>query len=291
MKKIKIILILLYLNISLSNVYSANIEEITVLDDKNINLLLSEDIVLSQWNIDAEIKFIKDIEITFVSKDFDDQNKLILNLASDLTINNSYNLLSIVWPNSNIDFKTWISLLNMEISNPANLDWKIQWLNKIIIKDSKTLELYFNAVLEDEEFEYKLLNELNIEKLTFIWNNKISLVLDDTIEKLSNYLIMILSIKDTIWKEIIFDKDLYELKTTQDLKIAVIEEINDTEENNIIEENNSLDTQVEEDETTLVSVALKSAKTPDAWPETTVLLILTFIINSIYFIRKKFLKV
>jgi hypothetical protein len=30
------------------------------------------------------------------------------------------------------------------------------------------LELYFNAILEDEEFEFKLLNELIIEKITSI---------------------------------------------------------------------------------------------------------------------------
>lgn len=284
MKKIKIILISLSLILSITKVYAANLDEITIIDDQNVNLLLSNDVILSQWNINAEIKFLKDIEITFVSKDFNDQNKLILNLASDMAINTSYNLLTIVWPDANIDFKTWVSLNDIEILNTENLDWKMQWLNRIIIKDSKTLELYFNAILEDEEFEFKLLNELIIEKITSIWNNNISLVLGDTIETISNYLIMILSIKDTTWNEIIFDEDLYELKTTQDLKSS------STEENNTVEEKDVVDVDLEEDETTLVGVALNSAETPDTWPETTVLLMLTFILNSIYFVRKKFKK-
>ena len=277
MKKFKILLILLSLIAFKGNVYAANIEEIIIINDKNIDLQLSKDVVLSEWIVDSEIKFFKDIEITFVSKDFNDQNKLILNLASDLQLNKTYSLLTIIWPEINLDFVTWISLEDFEISNKENTNLQTQWLNRIVIKDSKTLELYFNNVLQEEEFEFKLLNELNIQSLTSNLNNKISLVLDDNIETLSIYLIMILSVKDNIWNEVIFDEDLYELNTTQDLEIANTQEKINLEEDNVTED-------------TLEGVALNSAETPDTWPETTILILLTFTITSIIFIRKKLFK-
>lgn len=310
MKKLKIIIFLLSLITLISNVHASNIEKITFMDDKNIDLELSKDVVLSQWDISSEIKFLKDIAVTFVSKDFNDQNKLILNLTEDLKINTPYNLLTIVWPDANMDFVTWVSLENFEILNTENSDWKTQWLNRILVKDSKTIELYFNDIIEEEEFEFKILNELNIEKLTSTWSSDISILLKDKIEKLSNYLIMILSIKDSAWNEVIFDEDLYELKTTEDLKVTedlktpgdskTTSDLKKSEDikTNILQEKlkedavvgSSTGNIIKEDKTTLESVALNSAETPDTWPETTVLIMLTFIINSIFFMRKKFLK-
>lgn len=310
MKKLKIIIFLLSLITLISNAHASNIEKITVIDDKNIDLELSKDVVLSKWDISSEIKFLKDIAVTFVSKDFNDQNKLILNLTEDLKINTPYNLLTIVWPDANMDFVTWVSLENFEILNTENSDWKTQWLNRIVIKDSKTLELYFNDIIEEDEFEFKILNELNIEKLTSTWSSDISILLKDKIEKLSNYLIMILSIKDSAWNEVIFDEDLYELKTTEDLKVTedlktpgdskTTSDLKTSEDLkiNLLQEKlkedavvgSSTGNIINEDKTTLESVALNSAETPDTWPETTVLIMLTFIINSIFFMRKKFLK-
>jgi hypothetical protein len=37
-----------------------------------------------------------DINISFISKDFEDKNKLILNLSSDLSENSSYSLITIL---------------------------------------------------------------------------------------------------------------------------------------------------------------------------------------------------
>jgi hypothetical protein len=48
MKKIKIILISLSLILSITKVYAANLDEITIIDDQNVNLLLSNDVILSQ---------------------------------------------------------------------------------------------------------------------------------------------------------------------------------------------------------------------------------------------------
>jgi hypothetical protein len=40
----------------------------------------------------------KDINISFVSKDFEDKNKLIFNLSSDIKENSNYSLITILGP-------------------------------------------------------------------------------------------------------------------------------------------------------------------------------------------------
>lgn len=277
-KLILFILIFLF-NSNLS--YAASIDKINVIDENNLNFNLSQDVFLPEWKLDSELKVMKDINISFVSKDFEDKNKLILNLTNDLKENQTYSLITILWPEGNFDFETWLIINDFEIQNSIKQEaWK-QWINRLIIVNSRTIELYYNNIITEDELEFKLFNELSVNKIEVL-NNNVNILLEDKLEKLSNYILMILSIKDNYWNYIKLDEDLYELSTTNNLKIS------DDKSENIA--SNEVLPEEKIEEWTIVDVALNSAETPDTWPETTVLIMLTIILNTIFIFRKKFIK-
>lgn len=283
--KILLILITFLLNSNLS--YASSINDIVVVDDSNITFDVSKDVDLSESSMDAEIKIMKDLNISFISKDFEDKNKLILNLSDDLKENSLYSLITILWPDWNMDFETWLWLEEKEISNDENFEATEQWINRLLILNSRTIELYFNNIIEETELEFKLFNEIQINEISIESSNTIKVSLLDKLDKLSNYILMILSINDSYGNYISLDEDLYEITTTKNLK-EYSEESED--------ENNEVSEMLEEvfndniEEGTIEDVALNSAETPDTWPETTILIMLTFILNTIFIFRKKFIK-
>ncbi len=272
--KIYSIFIIFLLSSNLS--HASSINDIVVIDENNINFDISRDVTLPAWDIEAEIKVMKDINISFISKDFEDKNKLILNLSTDISENSNYSLITILWPDWNIDFSTSMWLEDKEILSTQKIEVGAQWIKRLVIVNSKMIELYFNNIIEEDELEFKLFNELSILELKLEEDNNLNINLLDKLEKTSNYILMILSMNDSYWNYIDFDEDLYEITTDNSLKI-----VDSTED---IEEI------VELEEGSVEDVALNSAETPDTWPETTVLIILTFILNTIYIFRKKIIK-
>lgn len=273
--KLYSVLIIFLLSSNLS--YASSINDIIVVDDSNINFDISRDVTLPAWDIEAEIKVMKDINISFISKDFEDKNKLILNLSTDLSENSSYSLITILWPDWNMDFSTSIGLEDKEILATQKIEAGVQWITRLLIVNSKIIELYFNNIIEEDELEFKLFNELSILELKLKDDNNLNINLLDKLEKTSNYILMILSMNDNYWNYIDLDEDLYEITTDQNLKIQ--DSVEDIEENII-----------ETEEETVEDVALNSAETPDTWPETTVLIMLTLILNTVYIFRKKIIK-
>jgi hypothetical protein len=216
MKILKITLYVLFIYLFTSSVYASTLDNIEVVDDKNITLTLSEDATLLEWDNSPQVKVLKDIEIHLVSKDIQDQNKLILSLSWALQENKRYSLLTILWPEGSIDFALKDILENKEIINDIKAEW--QWINRMVIKNSKTIELYFNNIIAEKEFELKLLNEVKISQIKAGNTNKITLSLSDILEKSSDYIIMLLSVKDSLWKELTFEEELYDFTTALDLK-------------------------------------------------------------------------
>jgi len=273
--KLFLIFIIFLFNSNLS--YASSINNINVVDEQNIEFDISRDVSLWQWELDAEIKIMKDINVSFVSKDFEDKNKLILNLWSEMSQNSLYSLITILWPEWNMDFITGLWLDNAEILNNQKIDIDKQWIKRLVIVNATTIELYFNNIIEEDELEFKLFNELDISKIDIVEANDINISLNDKMEKSSNYILMVLSMSDDNWSYISLNEDLYEIYTDKNLKTFVWDE--NMEE--IIEK-------VEED--SIEDFALNSAETPDTGPETTVLIVLTFIFNTIFILRRKFIK-
>jgi len=292
MKALKIILALWLSYILVTQAFASNVENIEVVDSKNINIVFDTGTILPEWDINSDIKVLKDIALSFASKDLEDEFKLILDLNGELKSNAKYSLLSILWPEWNIDFTIGDAIDGLEILNDTIPEG--QWVTKIMIKDSKTIELFYNNPVAAEEFEFKLLSESTISSLTALNDNTISVLFEGDLTEYSNYILMLLSVSDRLWSTLTFDEDLLDFSTEvfvvaeAPIEEPIIEDTPVEEENNepVIEET----TDTNEDEWNLEEISLNAAATPDTGAATWVLLMLTFVTNTCIFFRKKLIK-
>ena len=148
-----------------------------------------------------------------------------------------------------------------------------QGITRIVIADSKNLEIYFNNPVEASEFEFKILKEVKIDKLSGL-ENKLVVSLSGSLNTNSDYLLMAISIVDSEWQEVFFEDGIYDFNTSEELEI--IEEVK--------EEFNSAP-----DEKDIEEVAEWLETTPQAWAETWILLLLTLIVNTWIYLRKRIL--
>ena len=236
------------------------------------------------------MKVLRDIDVSYSSKDLENNRKVVLNLSADLYSNSVYSLIGIIGAEGNIDFEIGGSL-NGEIMN-WNIIGSEQTIEKVNVVDSRTLEVYFNYDLEEDMFEFKLLSELKVNSLSSLGNNILDISLQDTLGKSTSYIIMIISLEDIDGNELMLDESLYDLVTTNSLmekpkEVVETEEVVEVKE---IKEIVQVEEEVIEEEGNIEEVALNSAETPDTGAETWVLMLLTFIFSSIYFIKNKISK-
>ena len=278
MKTNKIIIALCTCFLSIFSVNAANIDVIEAVDTKTIEASISPDGTVATWVVDGEIKVLKDISIEFSSRDFNDLNKILIYLWDDLEVNSSYSLIGIFWADWNIDFTVWDIL---EWSETTNSVWSGQWIIRLVVADSRTLEVYFNEAVENDEFEFKLLNELVVESLSSSVSNKVLVTLGQTMKVNSDYIFMVLSMDDAEGNNIVFEEDLYDFSTPDTLVDNI-----ETLETDLLKE--QLEKEVEQEaQEEFEDIALNAAETPDTWAETWVLIMLTFMINTGIYIRKK----
>ncbi len=277
MKKFKILLFLLLTSMLTGNTFASSIERIETIDNNTVQITASNDVVFSDSFVEWDIKILKDINVSFNDKDKNNTRKVLLNLSDGLEANTSYSLITILGANWNIDFNIW-DYLEWDIVNPL-LEVGDEWIEKISIIDSKTIELYYNYDLADNMFEYKILSDIPTSWLFSEWNNVVELGINWNLEKNSEYILMILSLEDIKWNVLIFDEDLYNFTTSNNL-------IEDVESKDIV-----LAAAKEETATWNVeAVALASDETPDTGSATWVLILLTVIVNLGFFLRKKLIK-
>lgn len=263
------------------SVSAATIDSISAIDNNTVEIVASEDVIFSDINVEWDIKLLKDIPVSFSALDTEDSKKILINLWSDLTSETSYSLISILWAEGNIDFTIW-EYLEGEINNENLLDDE-DWITKINVVDSRTIELYFSEDLTDDTFEFKILSEIATDALNSEWNNKLSLEISKTLDPSTSYIVMILILEDANGIQILFDEDLHDFMTPATLKLDVPQENQDI-------------AQVEKDEPEIIEewnieeVALNSAETPETWTATWILIIFAVLINLAIFSRKKFSK-
>ena len=290
MKNMKTILSVLILAFFFNTANAANIDTIEVVNTKNVDLQLSTDITLGD-TVEGEIKILKDINVTFASKDFNDATKVALTLNEDLQTQKNYSLLSIFGADGNIDFRTTDSLDNVEIMNdmlPTE-----QGIVKVIVKDSRTLEVIFLSELEEDEFEFKLLSELTVDAMKYNnVSNKLQLSISELFEKNFNYMIIVLSLKDNMGSEIVLNNDLYNFETSDTLAAVMEEEVSIesllSDEDLLEPEMDTVAiTEEENDMVELEEVALNAAASPSTGAETGIVLLFTTLITGFIFLRKK----
>ena len=250
--------------------HSANVERVDVLNSHELEVTFSPDVEFAE-NTQGDIKVLKDIIVSFATRDINDHSKVILTLEEDLKMLTTYNLLSIYGADGNIDFKTDKYLNDIEIENqfqPEN-----QGIVKVVTVDERTLEVYFKYPVEDTDFEFKLFSENFVDSIDYSTPQSLKLHLEKGIETNSQYMLMVLSLKDSLFSNVQLDEDLFNFQTLWN-----VEQVKEDEP--IIDDNGE---EIQE----LEDVALNAAETPDTGAETWVLVALTLLVNAGLFIRKK----
>jgi len=280
MKNTKI-LFLLFISVLFTGTASAStINNVKAIDNNNIELTASPDVVFSDINVVGDVKLLKDVNVSFSARDTENPKKVLLNLSSDLTANTSYSLISILWANWNIDFDIG-DFLEWEIVN-KNLVESEEWIEKINIVDSKTIELYYTTDLTEDTFEFKILSEIKTKSMSSEWNNVLNLELVKNLEVSTNYIVMILSLEDALWNSISFNEDLYDLNTP-----AILEKV--VEEKKVVIATPKKEPEVIP-EWNIKDIALNSAKTPETGTTTSILIMVALLANLAFYFRKKFIK-
>ncbi len=286
MKNIKILFLLLITGLLTWNTFAATIEKIEAIDNNSVQLTANSDIVFSAEKVEWEIKLLKDIIVSFSVKDTTNIKKVLLNLWTDLTVNSSYSLITILGADWNIDFKVNDSLVG-EYVNANLVEWET-WIEKVNIIDSKTVEVYFTDDLTESTFEFKLLSDIELSSISSIGDNKLNLEILKNIEKSTNYIVMILSLVDVNGNAITFDEDLYDFSTSADLIQAVV--VEEAITTTSISEEIETATWVEEEEWNIIEVAKITSTTPATGTTTSILIMITILLSLGFFFRKSFVK-
>ncbi len=277
MKTIKVLLVLSLFWLLVWNAFASTFEKIEAIDNNTVELTASKDVIFSDTKVDGELKLLKDVWVSFSSKDPQNSKKVLLNLSSDLTINTSYSLIAIIGSEWSIDFKIAGTLI-WEILNVDLIAGEI-WIQKVNVVDKRTIELYFTSDLIKDQFEFKILSEVETTGIKSDWVSKLTLEIAKNIEKSTNYILMVSWLKDVDWKVITFNEDLYEFKTTENLVKAV-------SESQII----SVISDIVTSTWNLNEIAARINKTPEAGTTSLILVVLTLLWSLAFFFRKKIIK-
>ena len=167
------------------------IKDVT-LDSSGSLSVVSENPLTASW-VSWDIKLFKDLEIVSITKDELLPSKLNIKLGNEVKVWTTYNIFSVFWVEWTADFivEDWFSI-KMLSKAPTE-----QWIIRVWLKDSKTMELFFKDSLAWTEFEFKLLEDLTVVDINSIdWN--LILKTEVTLEQWINYILMIISLSDSL---------------------------------------------------------------------------------------------
>jgi len=256
--KTKIISILMLLTLSLST-FAASTKEATIisLDSTKTNIikiLTDKEFSSSDLKLNSEAKIFKDLNLDNIT------------LKQELKANTSYSFLSVYWIDWNMDFALWNDISWIDIENSAT-DENVA---SIFIKSPKEIVINFKKdITPSDDLEVKLLRQLKISDILIDSDNdkQINILLKDNLEDSSNYILMLFQVSTKEWDKTTFLNWIYDFSTNDSLQKQEI--------TNLTKEN------------VLKKVALNAAETPDTWTSTNILIVLTFIMSSIIFFRRK----
>lgn len=271
----KLILTAILMAGMISSTYAADLEKITVLNNGNLSISTTTDFNLPNGEVKWDVKVLKDYMVSFAFKDPQNLKKVSLNLTYDLEKNKFYSLLGIDGAEANMNFDLK-DKIQTEILNPE-VDSKKLSIEKIIITDSKTVEVYYNQEVKSEEFTYRLLSELPT-KTQKSDGEFLNIELQKPLEDLSSYLVLANSLFDAAGKEVKLKDVYYEFETPNKLDnvFEKLPELNaGNDENFVVSTGN-----VEE-------IAQKNPHNPKTGPEMWLALLLALAFAWIIYTRKK----
>ncbi len=277
-------------------VVDLKIDEVTQNWANSLNVNFDKDV---NWTtISWDIKIFRDLEITEISKDETMPNKLNLKLSKDIKVGGTYNVFWVFWVDWSADFivENWNSV-KMLSKAPTS-----QWIVRVAFKDGKTMELYFKDPLTWNDYEFKLLEEFAISDLTTLsWNLIINTV--NSLVSDSDYIIMIISLSDELSNEYNIDESIFDFRLwevsikKEDIQNEIMDTLKTVEEEKVVQEEVNNNQEISQTwtvqseswalEWNVEQVAKKITETPDTWAETWILILLTLIISSIYFLARR----
>ncbi len=301
-----------------------NLKTITATSTQSLEIELNKSIGIKATEIDSDLKVYQDKAVKDSIKDTTNSKMVKVTLKDTLTKGDSYSILSISGVEWSMEFKIGDSLENKEIQNSA-LDGEEQGIEKIKIVDASTIEITFIKDLEDEEFDFKIYKNVAVDKVTLGDSDTIlDVVLKDSLEDNSNY-VGTVTLFEGGSDKIDVDSWIYDFmtealnkytaktkstssstdsnstedsdeKSLEDTLLAALDGSDDTntwgelldwEEEIQNELNSAWEDPANRENTQLENVALGSGQTPDTGAETWVLVLLTFIINTFYFLSRR----
>jgi len=269
MKKILFIISLMFFSIS----YAANDElSIVDIDSSNSNLLkifVDTEIEANSSDLSSDLKLFEDLNIENIARDLENDKLVKIVLKDELEKNTSYSLLPIFWVDWSIDFKI------EDLINGLEIKWSsLDGVDELKIIDSTHLDVLFSNAIESDNVDVKILKEYWVKSLKLNPDNtkEIQVFLDNSLVNNKNYLVMMFALSNSDWKEYSIKNYIYDFTAN----VTNSDGVNIPEEDKL------------KQDSALKNTALNSAETPDTGPETWILLLFTFIISSIVFIRKKF---
>ncbi|NUJ98379.1 hypothetical protein HGA32_00375 [Candidatus Gracilibacteria bacterium] len=252
---------------------TANIEKVTVMSPNSLKMTLTGTIDLADDTLEGDIKVLKDLSIQKVEKSPVAENIINITLSEELTPDTNYSILSVFGAEGNMDFALGKNIKGAEF---INTDSENPTIDKLVVKDSTEIDIYYKIGLIGEEFEYKVLSGVGIEGISK-YKTDITLNTKNSFTSDSEYIIMLISLKDVFGKELSFNDGIFDFET-QEISEEALQLL--SESGAIVEE--GLNSAKEEEKGNLKEVAMNTPHTPDTGAETWVLILGTLIINTFF---------
>lgn len=286
MKKTLGLLSLLATCLFVTNAFATSVDFIFPINDKNVDVTISSDVVFPNSKVSGDVKILKDLVVTNVERDANDAKKVNLYLLENLAPNSNYSIVSVWDAEWSIEFSLWNDtswdFTNFNSSGEKSIE-------RIFVQDT-LIEVYYNYdVPLWGTYDFKVLEELQVEDLSSVWNNVLNVKLKTPLEGLNNYIFMVSSLLDAQWNPLSFEETLYDFYTNSDL-LKVEEEPSYLEDIELTEDLNSGNTNIENSNgtTNLEEIALNSNKTPQTGPaEIWVIFVVTLLLTWFLFMRRK----
>lgn len=272
MKKILISTAILTSIISTNIAFASDLQGINVLDNGNISVNTTSDLVLSNSEIEGDLKVLKDYVVSYAKKDTKDFSKISLNLTYPLEKNKIYSIIWVDWAEANMNF-TISEKIEWEYENLQKTS--AFHIKKINVLDSKTIEIFYSENVEAEEFVFRILSEIEVKEKKWNWQNTLNISLKTPLEDLTPYIILANSLVDINGKKVKLEESFYDFETKADL-VNVFWELPKVEEE-------------VKDDWNVVEVAEKMKKTPETWASAFFIILFAILFSTYVFsgIRKK----
>ena len=241
------------------------------INSENSNLLkifFDKDIETENQDVYPDIKIFRDLENKNISIDLEDNKLVNLVLENSLSSYSSYSLLSVVGAEWTIDFEIEDEVAWLEIIWGSS-----QWIEKILIVDEKNLDIYFTEPVDWESIEVKLLRWVKETAYRINTENKkeLNIYLENSLNENSKYIVMMFGLSTQEWDTYSITNSIYDF-VTQSISEEELE-IPSLEEEEIWEK--------------IDEVALNSAKVPDTWTETWILILTAILFSSLIYFKKR----